>query len=76
VAIWVLAVAQVFSPKVVVAEVAAVVGSDVAVAVDGSGCQRRGWEVYCGAVGLLGSVCHCLQDAGDSFKAGDDGAPV
>jgi hypothetical protein len=69
--VWVLAVAQVFIPELVAAEVAAVVGSDVAVAVGGSECRTGGWRRGWSAVGRLGSVCRCFRGAGGCFEAED-----
>ena len=56
--------------EVAVAGIAAVVGSDVAVATGGSGCGTRGWGVCSGAVGRLGRVCRRFRAAGASFEAG------
>ena len=56
--------------EVAVAGIAAVVGSDVAVATGGSGCRMRGWGVCSGVVGQLGRVCRRFRAAGASFKAG------
>lgn len=55
VAVWVLTMAQVVVPGVVVAAFVTVVACDVAVAVVGSGCVERGWEVCWGTMGRPGS---------------------
>jgi hypothetical protein len=51
----VLAVAQMVVPGVSAAGVAAIAGSDMAVATGGSGCKWRGWGVSRNAVAWLGS---------------------
>ena len=58
VAVWVLDEAQVVVSGAVVAVVGTVVDDNVALAMGHSGCERRGWECCCGAVGRLGSECH------------------
>jgi hypothetical protein len=63
-------VAQVVVPGVVAAEVAAVVGGDVAVAVGDSGCEGRGWGLCWGAVDLPGRECRHLQGAAGHFDGG------
>jgi hypothetical protein len=65
-------VAQVVVPGVVAAEVAAVVGGDVAVAVGDSGHERSGWGLCWGAVGLPGRECRRLRGAGGCFEARDE----
>jgi hypothetical protein len=64
--VWVLDEALAVVSEVAVAGIAAVVGSDVAVAKGGSGCGTRGWGVCSGAVGRgrLGRVCRRLRAAG------------
>jgi len=57
VSVWVLVVTQVVVLGMVAAEMAAVVGSDVAVAMGGSGCRARGWGLCRGGLDRLGSVC-------------------
>jgi hypothetical protein len=56
---------------VVATGVAAVVGSDMAVGLGGSGCGTQGWGVCWGAVGRVGSVCRRSRGAGGCFKPGD-----
>jgi hypothetical protein len=68
---WVLAVVQVDVLGAVAVAVGTVVDDDVAVAVSGSGCERRGWGLGWGAVGRLGSVCRRFRDAGGSSEAGE-----
>jgi hypothetical protein len=51
--VWVLDKALAVVSEVVVADIAAVVGSNVAVATGGSGCKTRGW----GLCNQLDSVC-------------------
>jgi hypothetical protein len=72
VSVWVLTVALVVVSEVVVAEVVAVVGGDVAVAQVRSRCEKRGWEVFCGAVNGLGRVCRRFRGAVVRFRAVDD----
>jgi hypothetical protein len=67
--VWVLVVAQTVIPGVVLAGVAAIVGSDVAFARAGSGCKGRGWGVSRNAVDWFGSECHRMRGAGGCFKA-------
>jgi hypothetical protein len=67
----VLTVAQLVVSEVVVAGVAAVIDSDMAVAQGRSGREKRGWGVCWGAIGRLGSVCRRFRDAGGSFEAGE-----
>jgi hypothetical protein len=68
--VWVLYEARVVVSEVVAAEVAAVVGSDVAVATGDSGCERRGQGVCRSAVGRAGSECRRFRGAGDCFGVG------
>jgi hypothetical protein len=68
---WVLAVVQVDVLGAVAAAVGTVVDDDVAVAVSGSGCERRGWGLGWGAVGRLSSVCRRFRGVGSRFGAGD-----
>jgi hypothetical protein len=69
--VWVLGEARVVVSEVVAAEVAAVVGSDVAVAMGGSGCETRSWGLGRGGLDRLGGVCRRLRDAGSSFEGGE-----
>ena len=71
VAIWVLDKLAVIS-EVVATGVAAVVGSDMAVAQGGTGCDTRDWGVCWSAEGWLGSECRHLQGAGGCFEARDE----
>jgi hypothetical protein len=64
VSVWVLMAALVVVSEVVVAEVVAVVGGDMAVAQVRSRREKRGWEVFCGAVNGLGRVCCCFRGIG------------
>ena len=68
---WVLDTALVVVSRGVVAAVGAVVDDDVALAVGGSGPERRGWERCCGAVGRLGGVCHRFRGVWGWFGAGE-----
>jgi hypothetical protein len=72
VAIRVLAVAQVVVPEVVVPGLAAVVGSDVVVAVGSSRCEVGGKGVSRGAIGWFGSECRRTRGAGGRFEAGEE----
>ena len=69
-AIWVLTTVQVVVSEVVAVEVAAIVGSDMAVAAGGSGHVRGGCRLCRRAVGHLGSVCHHFRGSGGGFEAG------
>jgi hypothetical protein len=69
---WVLAVVQVDVLGAVAAAVGTVVDDDVAVAVSGSGCERRGWGLGWGAVGWLGSECRHFRGAGGCSEAGSE----
>jgi hypothetical protein len=70
-AVWVLDTAIDVVSRGVVAGVATVVSSDVAVGRRGSECARRGWGLGWGVVGRLGSVCRCFRGVGSRFGAGD-----
>jgi hypothetical protein len=69
VSVWVLTLALVVISEVVVAEVVAVIGGDMAVAQVCSRHEKRGWEVFCGAVNRLGRVCHCFRGVGSCGEA-------
>ena len=69
--VWVLDEALAVVSEVAVADAAAVVGSDVAVAVDGSGRETWGCRVCRGAVGRLGGVCRRFGGVGSWFGAGE-----
>jgi hypothetical protein len=71
-AVWVLAAALVVVPEGVAARVTAVVGSDVAAAVSGSGCEQRGWGLGWGAVGRFGSERRHSRGAGGRFGGGNE----
>jgi hypothetical protein len=71
VAVWVLDEAQVFVSGAVVAVVGAIVDDNTALAMGHSGCERRGWECCCGAVGRLSSICRCFRGVGSWFRVGD-----
>jgi hypothetical protein len=66
---WVLAVVQVDVLGAIAAAVGTVVDDDVAVAVSGSGCERRGWGLGWGGVGWSGSWCLHSRGVGGSFEA-------
>jgi hypothetical protein len=63
--------AQVVVLGAVAAGFVTVVDCDVAAEQRGSGLDRRGWELGCGAVGRLGSVCRRFRGVGGCFRAGD-----
>ena len=56
--VWVLDEALAVVSEGAMAGIAAVVGSDVAVATGGSGCGTRGWGLCRGGMDWLGSMCH------------------
>ena len=70
-ATWVLDAAVVVVSQGVAAGIVVVVGCDVAVAMAGSGCERWGWGLIWGAVGQLGSACHCFGGTGSWLEAGE-----
>ena len=71
VAVWVLVVVQVVVSQGFLVIVAVVVGDDVAVAVGGSGCERRGWKDSRGGLGRPGIECrHSRVVAGGSGAGG------
>jgi hypothetical protein len=72
VAIWVLDTALFIISQVVAGVVATVVGSDMAVAVGGSGCKMGGCGLRWGAVGWPGRECHCSEGAGGGCEAGEE----
>jgi hypothetical protein len=71
VAVWVLAVVRFSVFGAVGAEFVAAVGCGMAMAGNGSGCEKQGWEVCRGAVSRLSRVCRRFRDAGCWFGAGD-----
>ena len=71
VGIWMLGEALAVVSGVVATGVAAVVGSDMAVGLGGSGCGTQGWEACWGAMARPGSECHRLRGAGSRFGAGE-----
>jgi hypothetical protein len=66
---WVLTAALAVISKVVVAGVAAAVGGDVAVVQGCSRHEKRGWEIFCGAVNRLGRVCRRFRGVGSCAEA-------